>query len=551
MNDLNSKIQACAQKLADELQLTISLPTASEANHPVRVAILGQPTQNLFGVLGEFIDGLEPLNTMILRSYHCTICYGDALEYAICKDGDRFPVTPETLAAKLGEYTAISEMVECEITLESPLLKNLTLELFASSEEFEDIDWFEILSNSHYFLFTLSSTALLAMSERKTLRKNLLPYIGECLGILLTQDHLVPDDAREEIDASLNSFLKGAAKVFRLPETDADAVRDLLDNISGQAAAMEEKRLHRANLLLLRELLKAAEMRVNILSSDTEEQDEAIYALSAKAKLLPSRQESVCRRARMQYIAKLKLEMNEMVSQFHQELMEKLRGEIEASETVDDLPEILPRYVADQWQLMMENIKNRIEEKLVEMNEGLSSYMESDFRDFIQDGMDTKLSEYLFSVVEMYSPKVTDESMFHYQQTRDRTKFKSYGAIASGVALVLMAHPIIGAAVAVFGSKYIRKTGEKQALESNKQALVTAAETMSREAADEAEVMLTQTFASVEAKLAESVEEAYQKMMDMMVQALNRKKQDRANYGEQLEALNTLKQEADQLLAEA
>ena len=253
----------------------------------------------------------------------------------------------------------------------------------------------------------------------------------------------------------------------------------------------------------------------------------------------------------MQYIAKLKLEMNEMVSQFHQELMEKLRGEIEASETVDDLPEILPRYVADQWQLMMENIKNRIEEKLVEMNEGLSSYMESDFRDFIQDGMDTKLSEYLFSVVEMYSPKVTDESMFHYQQTRDRTKFKSYGAIASGVALVLMAHPIIGAAVAVFGSKYIRKTGEKQALESNKQALVTAAETMSREAADEAEVMLTQTFASVEAKLAESVEEAYQKMMDMMVQALNRKKQDRANYGEQLEALNTLKQEADQLLAEA
>ena len=112
MNDLNSKIQACAQKLADELQLTISLPAASEANHPVRVAILGQPTQNLFGVLGEFIDGLEPLNTMILRSYHCTICYGDALEYAICKDGDRFPVTPETLAAKLGEYTAISEMVE-------------------------------------------------------------------------------------------------------------------------------------------------------------------------------------------------------------------------------------------------------------------------------------------------------------------------------------------------------------------------------------------------------------------------------------------------------
>ena len=491
------------------------------------------------------------MNTMILRSYHCAIRYGDARKYAICKGDEKFPVTPEALATKLGEYTAISEMVECEITLESPLLKNVTLELFASSEEFEDIDWSETLSSAHYFLFTLSSTALLAMPERKVLRKKLLPHAGDCLSILLTQDNLVPDEARKEIDASLNSFLKGAAKVFRLPETDADTVRSLLDEVSGQTAEMEEKRLLRASLIQLRELLEAAEMRVNILSSDTEQRDEAIYALSAKAKLLPGRQESACRRARMQYIAKLKLEMNEMVSKFHQELIEKLRDEIEASETVDDLPEILPRYVADQWHLMMENIKNRIEEKLVEMNEGLTYYMENDFRDFIQDGMDTKLSEYLFSVVEMYSPEVTDESMFHYQQIRDRTKLKSYGAIASGVALVLMAHPIIGAAVAVFGSKYIRKTGEKQALESNKKALVTAVETMSREAADEAEIMLTQTFASVEAKLAESVEEAYQKMMDMMVQALNRKKQDRANYGEQLEALNTLKQEADQLLAEA
>lgn len=551
MNDKNSKIQVYAQKLADELQLAISLPAASEANHPVRIAVIGQPTQNLFGVLGEFIDGLEPLNTMILRSYHCAIRYGDARKYAICKGDEKFPVTPEALATKLGEYTAISEMVECEITLESPLLKNVTLELFASSEEFEDIDWSETLSSAHYFLFTLSSTALLAMPERKVLRKKLLPHAGDCLSILLTQDNLVPDEARKEIDASLNSFLKGAAKVFRLPETDADTVRSLLDEVSGQTAEMEEKRLLRASLIQLRELLEAAEMRVNILSSDTEQRDEAIYALSAKAKLLPGRQESACRRARMQYIAKLKLEMNEMVSKFHQELIEKLRDEIEASETVDDLPEILPRYVADQWHLMMENIKNRIEEKLVEMNEGLTYYMENDFRDFIQDGMDTKLSEYLFSVVEMYSPEVTDESMFHYQQIRDRTKLKSYGAIASGVALVLMAHPIIGAAVAVFGSKYIRKTGEKQALESNKKALVTAVETMSREAADEAEIMLTQTFASVEAKLAESVEEAYQKMMDMMVQALNRKKQDRANYGEQLEALNTLKQEADQLLAEA
>lgn len=551
MNEMNSKIQLCVQKLAEELQLAIDLPTPNEANQPIRIAVIGQPAQNLFGVLSEFIEGLKPLNTMILRGYHCIIRHGDSQEYAICKDGDRLPITAEVLAAKLGEFAAITETLECEITLENPLLKNLTLEVFASSEEFEDVNWSEILSNTHYFLFTLSSTALLAMAERKILRQRILPYTNECLGILLTQDNLVPDEAREEIDASINGFFKGAAKVYRLPEMDADAIRSLLDELSRRPAEMEEKRLHRASLIQLRELLEAAQTRAEVLSSDTEQLDEAIHTMSAKAKQLPGRQESACRRARMQYIAKLKLEMSEKVSSFHQQLVEKLTGEIEASEVVDDLPEILPRYVSDQWNLMMQNIKNNIEAKLAEMSDSLTVYMEKDFREFIQDGMNAKLSDYLFSVVEMYSPKVMDESMFHYQQTGDKSKLKSYGAIASGVALVLMSHPIIGAAVAVFGSKYFRKEGAKQSIENNKRALITAVEDMSREASDEAEVMLTQTFATVEAKLAENVEEAYQKMMDMMVQALNRKKQDRANYGEQLEALNALKQEAEQVLAEA
>lgn len=40
-------------------------------------------------------------------------------------------------------------------------------------------------------------------------------------------------------------------------------------------------------------------------------------------------------------------------------------------------------------------------------------------------------------------------------------------------------------------------------------------------------------------------------MMDMMVQALNRKKQDRIDHAEQLEALNALRSEAEQALVEA
>lgn len=74
-----------------------------------------------------------------------------------------------------------------------------------------------------------------------------------------------------------------------------------------------------------------------------------------------------------------------------------------------------------------------------------------------------------------------------------------------------MAHPIIGAAVAVFGSRYLRKEGAKRTIENDKRALIAAVEDMSREASDEAEATLTQTFAAVEDRLAENIEEAYQR----------------------------------------
>lgn len=176
MNEMSGNIQACVQKLADELQLKIELPAASETEQSTRITLLGQPTQNLFGVLGEFVEGIEPLDMMILRGYHCTIRPGNAKEFAILKDNDRFPVSAETLASKLGEFSTSTEMLEFEITLDSPILQDVTLEVIASSEEFDDVDWSAVLSKTNYCLFTLSSTALLSLTERKALRQRILPY---------------------------------------------------------------------------------------------------------------------------------------------------------------------------------------------------------------------------------------------------------------------------------------------------------------------------------------------------------------------------------------
>lgn len=551
MVSLFEKAQQCIQDLSSALDVNLNSPPRRDAEPPVKLLVVGQPTQNLFGVLDELVGGLESLNRMILRGYHCAILNGENGKYSIIKNGDRIRTSEEDFAEKLSELSVSPEMIQCEIETDCPLTQNVSLDIIASSEDYEDINWDALLRQYDYCLFTLSSTALLSMAERKVLRQHIIPNMKDCLGVLLTQDSLISDDDRVDIDALLSSFFKESVNIYRLPEIDADGVRALLGNLPSSLIELRKKREDRATAIVLKQLVKLAETRIEALGSNSNQLEEAIQMMSEKAKLLPSRQEATCRRARMQYIANIKIELNESVSAFTQALIDKLRDEIEASDDIDDLQSILPRYIADQWNTEMEHIKLRIEDVLCDMNNGMTDYIAKDIREYIQDGSNKKLSDYLLSVVDVYGTKVTDQSKFHYQEANGDSKLKRYGAIASGVALVLMSHPVIGIAVAVFGTKFIKKEGKQKLLQDNKQALISAAVNMSREASDEATSVLSGTFASIESKLAAGIEDAYQRIMDMMAQALNLKKQDRSAHEDQIAALSKLKAEAEQLLTEA
>lgn len=520
-------------------------PEEPESGLPLHITLIGQPQQNLFGVLNSIFGEFSHLDRALMRGYRCKVSYGE-VEKAVTVHGDESDETTyDSLADSLSRLDRTGIPAICKITCNSDALKKFQIQMVASDNDFEEVDWEEVLMNSDYCLFTLSSTALLAMCERKALRNCLLPNIKDALGIVLTNDNLILDDDRADIDASLEKFFGESIPCFRVPQEKEGSILGGIEKVADDMAHLRELRKKRTDKLLLSKAMHELDLQIEVLSSDSERLDEAIELLKEKAKALPARKESACRRARMQYTSKMKVDATERLSKFHRSLMEKLREEVSKGEDVAEMQELLPSYIEDQWNKESERVLKDIRISAEEMQCDLNSYVEKDIRSYIESGADAQTADYVFRLTDLYSQSEfrADGNTFKYEERRDDTRLKQYGVIASGIALVLMSHPIIGAAVAVYGSHKVKQTGRKAFIETNRQSLITASEEMCGEIYDDMIVWMDDMVASIEKNLMLCIEECYQKMMDTMVQALNNRKADQSDYADQSKSLADIREE--------
>lgn len=540
-----SKVIDLMGRISELTGTDFPMPAEPGDSLPVRITLVGQPQQNLFGILNSIFGGAKQLDRALMRGYHCEVSFGESEKTVIVYGDEYHEVTYESLADSLCRLDRTGIPVICELTYHLETLKKFQVQIIASDNDFEEVDWEKVLMDSDYCLFTLSSTALLAMSERKVLRNCLLPNIKDALGIVLTNDHLILDDDRADIDASLEKFFGGNVPFFRIPEEKEGAILKKMEELADEMENLRELRKKRTEKILLSKAAHEVELQIEALSSNSERLDEAIELLKEKARLLPARKESACRRARMQYTSKMKVDAAERLSRFHRALMEKIRDEVSKGEDVAEMQSILPPYIGDQWNEESEKVLKDIRISAEEMQRDLNNYVEKDIRSYIESGADAQTADYVFRITDMYfkSEFHADENTFNFEEKKDDTKLKQCGVIASGIALVLISHPIIGAAVAVYGSHKVKQLGKKAFIETNRQSLVTASEDMCGEIYDDMIVWIDGIVASIEKNLMLCIEECYQKMMDTMVQALNSRKSDQSDYAGQNKALADIREE--------
>lgn len=548
MNGNTENIAALLQKASDLTGIRLAAPAALSNDLPIQVSLIGQPQQNLFGILTGLGEILAELDCPMYRSFRCSICYG-AETVRVVENEVMTDTTAAELARLLTQYDSAAAPVVCEIRLPNEALQDVRLQLVSSGRDYEDVDWEEVLKDSDYCYFTLTATALLAMCERKVLRNHLLPEMGEQLGVLTVNDHLLVSADRAEIGNSINRFFKGQVRCF----STSDEEFSLLTELEKLAIGVREYRRargERAIRLCLKKAVHELDLQMQALSEDSEALEEAMAILEEKARKLPSHMKTASRRARMQYTSQMKMDITEQASGFYQALKEQMQKDIACRNDIVQMQDILPGYIVSQWEYEIAQLQAHIEQQAAQMQKGLHGYIENDIRSYIESGVDMAMADYIFCLTNMYGSKEVISEVPDFEFTSETNVFKSLlssgetTVMTAAIGLFMLSHPLLGAGAAMIGFN----KQKKKLLAENRQGLLEAADKMSKEIYDQVVVQLDGMVSTLEDNLNQSVEACYQKMMDTMVQALTDRKRDRNSYTDKLEQLNAIQNEMAALL---
>lgn len=533
-----------------------------------QILLIGQPQQNLFGLLGRLCGGMPcedakppltessdehpsvgaaSLNRALFRGFQCDLSFGEEEKFFLYTDGKRVETTGGAMAELLSSLEMNSTRIQFEIMLDWPILREVSLSVLASAHDYEDVDWTAVRSDYDYYLFTLMGTALLSMCERNVLRRELLPDAGSALGITVANWSLLLEEDQTEVEKKIVQFFQKETMIFYDSEDGRERCQGYLASIPEKTGYLREERSRRIKKDCLGDAAAEVVRYLEALTADSARLDDAVELLEEKAKRIPDRQEATFRRMRIQYTTHMKVGAAERFSKFNQDMSEQLRQEIQKEEDIGQLQQLLPRYIRDMWEAKVQEVQNDLVGELGAMQDSMETVLAKDIREYLEEGTDGQIPKLILKLVELY-PIQAEEGELHFQELKDGSRMKRYGVIAAGVTLVLMSHPIVGAAVAVFGSKTIRKEENRRLLEANRQGLYEEAEAYSHRCFGDVTSWLDDSIAGIESEMSERIGECYQKITDTLIQALSERKRDQRDQTEHIAKLSELGEELEKEL---
>lgn len=551
-------IDALLSEVSELTQEPLKMPPLPDRAEPLDVVLIGQPQQNLFGAADKIFGGLSALDAMMFRSFYCAFAYGEETKFFVEADDMQTQTTAESLIQMLLVMDSAKPAVRCKIEMNCPVLKKIRLSIAASGYDYEDFDALEILSSHDFYLFTLTATALFSACEKKFLNEVLLPNVADATAFLVLNSNLILEKDRNDVDEKLKSFLPADAPIFFVPDADEEKISARLEVWSENLQSLRDKRQARVQKILLDKALTAVNLQIEALTLSNENLDGIVARLTSKSKELPKRQESIFRRARTAYTLKIQMDIVERLTAFNQQLIEKFRDKILQAPNVDELREVLPNQIRDLWKTETDRIQVEIYTSFQELQNDLEGMIEKNLREFLNDEATQNIDFDLAAAMTKRNEAVdkyarpnffdADSAEFNPTKVAKESNLKTYGVIATGVALALMSHPIVGTALAVFGSRSVKQEQDAQFLAKSKDALIVAAKNMSNELYDEACRWIKDGLAQTDENLSACIAACCQNVMDNLLKALNDQKQIGGDCAQRLDKLNGLKQQLEAFL---
>ena len=492
------------------------------------VGIIGTPQENLLGLILKTVEGgSEFADLLCMHNYQCTVLYGEETSYSFVSENQKLATTAAGLSEALTAYDGSNDIIRFEIMLNAPLLCGLTLKIFASDEFFDDFDSKAVISDCDYVFAALSAIALLSLSERKLLRKSLIPNLQNALGILVLDYEKIPDSEKQHIDSSLESFFKDQFPICYPTEQTSDLQNALME-ICEKAESLREQRAAKVLEFNIQTVVAEVRAAIKTFSEDEDYIADAIALLREKAEVLPKKQEAAVRRCRMQYISPMRVEYAGEISGFYQKLTDTLHSEISKSEDFEKTRKLLPGYLKNEWERELLNVADDMKCRGSKIETELTEYIRNDVFDALQDGGNTDMASYIFQLTELYpQPAIPDSQKdLTVEKTNSHPLLKNGGMVAAGIGAGFLVHPLVGAGIAIYSITKGRKDIVFKIQEQTRDALKKAADTTCADYYADAVEFLESVFVQLNETVNKGIEESYNKLMDSMLAAIRARQAD-------------------------
>ena len=519
----------------------------------IKVAIIGQPQQNIMGFLSRIIPDALPLNRYFHRPYKCSV--GFSQDLSVFYGEDNSSSFDEIAQMLTGFENSSKGRLSFKINADDKLLNKVQIDIITSDSEYDDIDFNELMCEYEQIYFSLTATALLSLTERRVLKNKLLKYAPQNLNILLTADDLILSEDRADIDKLLNSFFGGNVKIYRLPNADEDKLAEDIGSLAEDKERLRDALEQRRERLTLEEALSAVSLHKTFLENDGEKLDEAIEVLKYKRGTLPAQTEKSQRTVKMRYSSKLKLDMSAAISDFYYAITDKLHKEIDDTDDILTARDSLPDYIKTQWERFADMTMEEAVNTFNEMGKSVEEYLGKELEKYIEDGEEKGFFDYISSIAMNYlirpslgeDLKMTDT--ISSREIKNNAGKKRIGAVAAGLVLTVIANPLIGIPVAFGGAKILGDNEERKFISQTKTALKKDSDNMNREMFDLMLSGFDREMLEAENKLSEYVKEFYEKIMDELSRVLEEHKQKKELREDELERLCRNEMEIEKLLS--
>lgn len=495
------------------------------------------------------LRGLFPKSEVghVSRSFRLDVEWGEEMEsFQLQPEGGESRISQERLRDALledpfldGEGSTRHALFYGRMTVAEESLKGLRLTLIASAHDFEDFVWEELLPELDLCCVALSASKLLSKAERELARGRLE---GKNPMYLLTGMEQVQEADRGKILEVLHAFTGEAqTEVLDSPEKFSG----LWKAWHAMLPALPEAKMTRMRSVCAyggRKLAQVLEEQKKLFQMDGQEVAHIVGNLSRAYQDLPDRKGKTIRYIH-RYLEELKTSVNMELVHFNVEFRQRLKEGIEEESDIRQLQEALSGFVAGSWE---EFWKETCEPKL----RNQADKMDQSIRDHIYQQLDSLLKQYLteeeYQGLELIlrggydvaaSTGIPYSGVMLDQMPEERKVFSQLlpGCffVAGGVAL-LSSLFLPGLALLLAGWDMRGKLSAEQ-----KEHLYADGVAMSDQCLTKLQEQMENGFKTIDQDMRKTVEEHYDRVMNQMVNILERYKASGESSRERIAKIGT------------